>query len=137
MGRADTDPTNRLTPEDIDACISLHSRVNPGGTLPDFGRPNQTTWVIRDEETHVVVGYLHLEQLVEIRGMVMDPEYAHKKMALTINYEAMEIFLKAMGHTHYYITVPKEHEHVQRFYEDKPQSSRVDQRSIRYRKELL
>lgn len=134
MARAFFDTANKFSPEDIEALIALQMKVNPDGTVPEFGAPNQETWLIREETTNRIVGFIHFEHLMEIRAMVTDPDYEHKKMALTIGHAALETCLRRLGHVQYYISVPKHHEHVRKFYDE--EGARVDKDSVRYRKRL-
>lgn len=135
MGKAFIDTSNKLSEEDISSLCALHHKQSPDATMPAFGAPNQETWLIRDEgNNNHIVGFIHLEHSVEIRAMVTDPDYEHKKMALTIAQSSMETCLRRFGNTHYYISVPNHHEHVRRFYEDVAEE--VDRKSVRYLKRL-
>ncbi len=134
MGKCVID--NHVTAEDVDRLRVLHARVAPGSTVPDFGGQFQETLVLRDtEDRSRIVGLIHMEQAIEFRSMLTDPDYEHRISGLTIAYNVAEGILRTRGATHYYVTVPKEHAHVRRFYEDDG-AEVVDVRTIRYRKVL-
>ena len=118
-GPVDVRPLEITNQDDVEQCIALH-RVNvEGGTLPDFGAKNQSTYVFKDRATKKVIGFAHIAHITELRAVVTDRNYEFRAPALTIGIFGLEMLLAALGISEYYITVPEEHKYVQRYYDQK------------------
>lgn len=134
MGKSLID--NRLNEGDVEKLKALHQKIAPGTPLPLFGAPRQETLVMRDvKDRERIVGFIQMEESVEIRAMMTDPDYEHRVSTLTIAYNVMEGLLRTRGAEAYYITIPREHQHVRKFYEDDG-AEKVDEKTVRFRKVL-
>ena len=127
---------NELSAEDIERMKNLYIKANPGGTMPEFGQPNQETLVFRDSDDRSrIVGFIHVERTVEVRAMVTDADCEYRTAALAIGANAFETCLRRDGIKQYYVSVPAHHAHVRGFYEQEG-AKQVDVKSVRYMKKL-
>ena len=128
---------NHLTPEDGNALRELFERTNPGVPVPEFGKANTETMVMRDEqEPSKIIGFIFMEHALEVRAIVTDPSYKLRAQALSHAFTAMETRIRCGdlgGGDRYYVSIPKEHKHVLKFY-DNDGAVNVDQGCVRYMK---
>ena len=128
---------NHLNPADIVALRELFERTNPGVLVPEFGKANTETMVMRDEqEPTTIIGFIFMETALEVRAIVTDPGYKLRAQALSHAFTAMETRIRCGdlgGGDRYYVSIPKEHKHVLKFYENDGAVT-VDQGCVRYMK---
>lgn len=129
-------PDVARSPEDFDKCRTLQQRLNAAGLVPPFGQPGNLTYVIRDaDDRSVLHGLIHTETTVEVRSLLVDPEYPHSRVSLTILQHGMEMNLRANGVTRYYFTAPKADKRVISILE-KDGAVRIDEDAVRFMKVL-
>ena len=128
---------NRLSDTDILACQELYRRLHPDAPLPEFGKPNTETMVMRDEaDPTKIIGFIFMEHALEVRAICTDPAFKLRAQALSHAFAAMETRIRCgdLGSSdRYYVSIPREHKHVLKFYESDG-AVRVDAESVRFMK---
>ena len=124
------------TEEDFQKCIEIVQRLEPFATLAPIGKPGNITYIARDEDHRdKIVALIHVEQALEVRHLLVEPDFGYKEASFTLLHRCMEMNMRVGGATKYYFTVEKNNKRaVQIFKRDG--AVQVDTEALRFVKEL-
>lgn len=111
-------------------------RWEPGATLAPIGQRGNTTYVARDEDDRTkIVAVIHVEQALEVRHLIVVPDYTYKQASYTLLHRTMEMNMRVNGVTDYFFTAPKSNDRAIQIFK-KDGAEVVDQDTVRFRKRL-
>lgn len=129
-------PDLARTEDDFDKCRELVRKLEPGGVIAPIGYPGNSSYIIRDQDDRSVIhAMIHAETAVEVRHMLVDPQYEHSQVSFTLLHRSMEMIFRASGVQQYFFTVnPKNKRVIAAFEKDGAQV--IDTGMVRFLRRL-
>lgn len=124
------------SPGDFKQIVELVQRLEPGATMAPIGQRGNTTYIARDEDNRDhIVAIIHVEQALEVRHLLVEPDFQYKSASFTLLHRCMEMNMRVNGVERYFFSAAKENERaIDIFKRDGAQV--VDGGSIRFLKVL-
>lgn len=124
------------TAEDFRQVTEMIQRLSPGSSLPPIGQRGNTTYIARDEDNlQKIVALIHVEQALEVRHLLVEPDYQYKDASYTLLHRCMEMNMRIGGAERYYYTAPKDNERVIKIFK-RDGAQPIDQGALRFIKVL-
>lgn len=124
------------TEEDFRQACALIRRFQPDVVLPPMGEAGNVTYIIRDEDDRAKVqGLIHVEQALEVKHFLVDPDYDYQKVSGMLLHRCMEMNMRVGGATRYYFTVPASDERTIKMFR-KDGAEPMDLGALRFMKRL-
>lgn len=124
------------TDQDFAQVMAMIEKLQPGIIMPPLGKPGNTTYIIRDEDDRTKVqGLIHVEEALEVKHFLVDPDYNYQKVSGTLLHRCMEMNMRVVGARQYYFTVPASDERTIKMFR-KDGAEPIDLGALRFMKRL-